>query len=56
MSLPEAFQRITAALDHAGVAYMLTESFASAHYGVPRSTQNIDFVIEASAPQCGISF
>ena len=30
---------------------MLTGSFASAHYGVLRSTQDIDFVIEATSPQ-----
>jgi Nucleotidyltransferase of unknown function (DUF6036) len=51
MSLPEVFERITAAFDQAGILYMLTGSFASAHYGVPRSTQDIDFVIEATAPQ-----
>ena len=51
MSLPEVFRRITAALDQAGIAYMLTGSFASAHYGAPRSTQDIDLVIEAAAPQ-----
>ena len=48
MSLPEVFERITNAFDQAGVPYMLTGSFASAHYGVPRSTQDIDFVIEAT--------
>jgi hypothetical protein len=51
MSTPEVFQRITAALDRAGIAYMLTGSFASAHYGAPRSTQDIDLVIEATAVQ-----
>ena len=30
---------------------MLTGSFASAHYGTPRSTQDIDLVIEATAAQ-----
>jgi hypothetical protein len=51
MSLPEVFGRITAALDQAGIPYMLTGSFASAHYGVPRSTQDIDLVIEPTAAQ-----
>jgi len=51
MSLPDVFRRITAALDQAGIVYMLTGSFASAHYGAPRSTQDIDLVIEATAPQ-----
>jgi hypothetical protein len=30
---------------------MLTGSFASAYYGAPRSTQDIDLVIEATAEQ-----
>ena len=30
---------------------MLTGSFASAYYGVPRSTQDIDLVIAGTAPQ-----
>jgi len=45
MSLPEVLQRITTMLDEAGVAYMLTGSFASAYYGSPRSTQDIDLII-----------
>jgi hypothetical protein len=51
MSAPEVLRRITQALENAGIAYMLTGSFASAHYGVPRSTQDIDLVIEATAAQ-----
>ncbi len=51
MSLPEVFERVTAALDQAGILYMLTGSFASALYGIPKSTQDIDFVIEATASQ-----
>lgn len=51
MSVPEVLQRITMALDQAGIAYMLTGSFASAHYGLPRSTQDIDLVIEATEEQ-----
>jgi len=51
MSAPEVLQRISTALDHAGIAYMLTGSFASAHYGSPRSTQDIDLVIAATVEQ-----
>ncbi|HKM46044.1 MAG TPA: DUF6036 family nucleotidyltransferase [Terriglobales bacterium] len=51
MSVPAIFQRITAALDQAGIAYMLSGSFASAYYGAPRSTQDIDLVIEATTAQ-----
>lgn len=51
MIVPEALQRIAAELNRAGVAYMLTGSFASVFYGSPRSTQDIDLVIEANAAQ-----
>ncbi len=51
MSSPKVLRRITQALENAGIAYMLTGSFASARYGVPRSTQDIDLVIEATAAQ-----
>jgi hypothetical protein len=51
MSALEVFRRITAALDQAGIPYMLTGSFASAYYGAPRSTQDIDLVIEATPAQ-----
>jgi hypothetical protein len=48
---PRVFERITAALGHSGIAYMLSGSFASAYYGAPRSTQDIDLVIEATPAQ-----
>jgi hypothetical protein len=51
MSAPEVLQRVTAALNRAGVAYMLSGSFASAYYGAPRSTQDIDLVIDATPAQ-----
>ena len=51
MSLEEVLRRITTAFEQSGIRYMLTGSFASAHYGVLRSTQDIDFVIEATATQ-----
>jgi hypothetical protein len=51
MNVPGVFERITAALDQASIAYMLSGSFASAHYGAPRSTQDIDLVIEATPAQ-----
>ncbi len=49
MSNLDVFKRITAAFDQAGIAYMLTGSFAAAYYGTPRSTQDIDLVIAATA-------
>jgi len=51
MSIQDVFQRITSALDRTGVPYMLSGSFASAYYGSPRSTQDIDIVIDASEEQ-----
>lgn len=51
MSFARVLQKIATALDHAGVAYMLTGSFASAYYGLPRSTQDIDLVIAGSPAQ-----
>jgi hypothetical protein len=51
MSVSEVLQRISMALDRAGIGYMLTGSFASAHYGAPRSTQDIDLVIAANPSQ-----
>jgi hypothetical protein len=51
MSLEDVLRRITTAFERAGIRYMLTGSFASAHYGVLRSTQDIDFVIDATPAQ-----
>ena len=51
MNFPDVLLRITVALDRAGVAYMLTGSFASAYYGSLRSTQDIDLVIAATPQQ-----
>src|SRR5260370_331320 len=51
MSVPEVFQRIIAALNQAGIPYMLSGSFASAYYRAPRSTHDIDLVIEATPTQ-----
>jgi hypothetical protein len=48
MSFFEVMQRVSAALDKAGIPYMLTGSFASVFYGSPRSTQDIDIVIAAT--------
>jgi hypothetical protein len=51
MSISEVLQKITTALDQNNIAYMLTGSFASAYYGTPRSTQDIDLVVEATPAQ-----
>jgi hypothetical protein len=51
MTLTDLLSRITAAFDAAAIQYMLVGSFASTYYGLPRSTLDIDFVIEATAQQ-----
>ena len=47
MTLPDFLTRVVAILDQARVPYMLTGSLASAFYAAPRSTQDLDFVIES---------
>jgi len=49
MTLAAFLQRVIQILDEAGVPYMLTGSFASAYYAVPRATQDIDLVVETEA-------
>lgn len=51
MSVPDVFERITAALHSAGIAYMVCGSFASTYHGTPRSTADIDLIIEATPAQ-----
>jgi predicted nucleotidyltransferase len=51
MSVSAVLQSITTALDQSNIEYMLTGSFASAYHGTPRSTQDIDVVIEATPEQ-----
>lgn len=51
MAITDVLCRISSALDKAGIPYMLTGSFASAYYATPRSTQDLDLVVEASRDQ-----
>ena len=51
MSTAEVLRRITTALDRAGIAYMLTGSFAGSYYGTPRTTQDVDLVIDPTHAQ-----
>jgi hypothetical protein len=41
-------QRLVDLLDTAGVPYMVAGSFASTYHGVPRTTHDIDLVVEPS--------
>jgi hypothetical protein len=51
MNFPEVLRTVSQSLEHSGIAYMLTGSFASAFHGAPRSTQDIDLVIAATPAQ-----
>jgi hypothetical protein len=51
MSPADVFRRVIAALDGAGIPYMLTGSFASTYHGTARATQDIDIVISPTADQ-----
>jgi hypothetical protein len=43
----DAVKALVAALERLGTDYMITGSYASNVHGVPRSTQDADFIIEA---------
>jgi hypothetical protein len=45
------FRDVVARLDAASIPYMLTGSYASAYHGLPRATQDIDFVIAPTREQ-----
>lgn len=49
MSAKEVLKRLVEKLDTAGVPFMVAGSFASTYHGVPRSTQDIDLVIDPTA-------
>ena len=40
--------RIADALAESGMSYLITGSFASNYYGIPRSTKDVDFVVQLS--------
>lgn len=48
MSSSESVQRVIQALESLSIPYMLVGSLSSNAYGIPRSTQDADFVIEHS--------
>jgi hypothetical protein len=49
MSDPTPLGRMTRLLDSARIPYMLAGSFASTFYGPPRSTHDIDLVVDPSS-------
>jgi hypothetical protein len=46
MTITEAVLKAVDALEECGIPYMLVGSFSSSLYGIPRLTQDVDFVIE----------
>lgn len=46
MSLRDFVERVTTALDSAGVPYMVCGSVASTFHSRPRTTQDVDIVVE----------
>jgi hypothetical protein len=48
VTLADLLQTVVGALNEAGIQHMLTGSVASSHHGAPRSTQDIDIVIDSS--------
>jgi hypothetical protein len=51
MIVADIFKPISAALDAAGIQYMLVGSFASSHWGEYRSTNDIDVVVSGTPDQ-----
>lgn len=49
MSAADLLREVVQALDDAGIPHMLVGSFASTAHGAPRSTQDIDIVIDPTA-------
>jgi hypothetical protein len=51
MNPSDLFRRLSQILEHAGIPYMLTGSFAATVYGMGRATQDIDLIIAADEEQ-----
>ena len=53
MTAEQAVCAMIKALDAAGIPYLLAGSFSSNYYGIPRSTQDADFVIQLEGQSLG---
>lgn len=51
MTLDDTLDLVVGALHRADVDFMVTGSLASSYHGMPRSTQDIDLVVEGSEAQ-----
>jgi predicted nucleotidyltransferase len=50
MIVNDVMLQVTDALERAGVPYMLVGAFSSNYHGIPRSTEDVDVVVELNAP------
>jgi predicted nucleotidyltransferase len=50
MIIEDVALRVIDALDRSGIPYLLVGSFSSNYHGIPRSTEDVDFVIELDKP------
>ncbi len=53
MSVGDLLRRLVEKLDAAGVPHMVAGSFASTYHGVPRSTQDVDIVVDPTPASLG---
>jgi len=51
VSVEHVFRKLQRALDFAGIPYMVTGSHSSGYYGKPRTTDDIDVVIDPTREQ-----
>lgn len=51
MSQQAFFHVLVATLERLGIPFMVTGSYASSHYGMPRTTNDLDIVIDPTAEQ-----
>jgi predicted nucleotidyltransferase len=50
MTINDVMLKVVDALERARVPYMLVGAFSSNYYGIPRSTEDVDLVIELNRP------
>ena len=50
VTIDEVALQVAAALNKAGIPFMLVGGFSSNYHGIPRSTKDADFVVQLSAP------
>lgn len=50
MTVTDVMLRVVDALERANIPHMLVGSFSSNLHGIPRATEDVDFVIELNAP------